>query len=37
MVTIKDIAVRLNVSPSAVGRALADDLRISAATAAIRN
>lgn len=32
MVTIKDIAARLQVSPSTVGRALADDPRISAAT-----
>jgi LacI family transcriptional regulator len=32
MVTIKDIAARLGVSPSTVGRALADDPRISAAT-----
>jgi LacI family transcriptional regulator len=32
MVTIKDIAARLNVSASTVGRALADDPRISAAT-----
>lgn len=32
MVTIKDIAARLEVSPSTVGRALADDPRISAAT-----
>lgn len=31
MVTIKDIAARLNVSASTVGRALADDSRISAA------
>lgn len=31
MVTIKDIAARLQVSPSTVGRALADDSRISAA------
>lgn len=31
MVTIKDIAARLQVSPSTVGRALADDPRISAA------
>lgn len=30
MVTIKHIAARLNVSPSTVGRALADDPRISA-------
>ncbi len=32
MITIKDIAARLQVSPSTVGRALADDPRISAAT-----
>lgn len=32
MITIKDIAARLEVSPSTVGRALADDPRISAAT-----
>ncbi|GAB7550161.1 LacI family DNA-binding transcriptional regulator [Cupriavidus sp. 8B] len=32
MVTIKDIAARLNVSPSTVGRALADDPRISGST-----
>lgn len=32
MVTIKDIAARLQVSPSTVGRALADDPRISAST-----
>ena len=32
MVTIKDIAARLQVSPSTVGRALSDDPRISAAT-----
>jgi DNA-binding LacI/PurR family transcriptional regulator len=32
MVTIKDIAARLNVSASTVGRALADDPRISDAT-----
>nr|WP_242431952.1 LacI family DNA-binding transcriptional regulator [Burkholderia ambifaria] len=32
MVTIKDIAARLQVSPSTVGRALADDPRISDAT-----
>ncbi|GAB3629918.1 LacI family transcriptional regulator [Pandoraea terrae] len=32
MVTIKDIAARLQVSPSTVGRALADDPRISGAT-----
>jgi DNA-binding LacI/PurR family transcriptional regulator len=32
MVTIKDIAARLQVSASTVGRALADDPRISAAT-----
>ncbi|KAA0996095.1 LacI family transcriptional regulator [Paraburkholderia panacisoli] len=32
MITIKDIAARLKVSPSTVGRALADDSRISAAT-----
>lgn len=32
MVTIKDIAARLKVSPSTVGRALADDSRISEAT-----
>jgi len=32
MVTIKDIAARLQVSPSTVGRALADDPRISVAT-----
>lgn len=32
MVTIKDIAARLQVSPSTVGRALADDPRISATT-----
>lgn len=32
MVTIKDIAARLEVSPSTVGRALADDPRISDAT-----
>jgi LacI family transcriptional regulator, repressor for deo operon, udp, cdd, tsx, nupC, and nupG len=31
MVTIKDIAARLQVSPSTVGRALADDPRISSA------
>src|SRR5438552_15083875 len=31
MVTIKDIATRLGVSPSTVGRALADDPRISSA------
>ena len=31
MVTIKDIAARLEVSASTVGRALADDPRISAA------
>ena len=31
MLTIKDIAARLGVSPSTVGRALADDPRISAA------
>ncbi|MRV70420.1 LacI family DNA-binding transcriptional regulator [Duganella sp. FT92W] len=31
MITIKDIAARLQVSPSTVGRALADDPRISAA------
>lgn len=31
MVTIKDIAARLQVSPSTVGRALADDSRISSA------
>ncbi|SFU72350.1 LacI family DNA-binding transcriptional regulator [Pseudoduganella namucuonensis] len=31
MITIKDIAARLQVSPSTVGRALADDARISAA------
>jgi DNA-binding LacI/PurR family transcriptional regulator len=31
MITIKDIAARLQVSPSTVGRALADDHRISAA------
>lgn len=30
MITIKDIAARLQVSPSTVGRALADDSRISA-------
>jgi LacI family transcriptional regulator len=29
MVTIKDIAAALNVSPSTVGRALAGDKRIS--------
>src|SRR5581483_1504276 len=32
MVTIKDIAARLQVSPSTVGWALADDPRLSAAT-----
>lgn len=31
MITIKDIAARLHVSPSTVGRALADDPRISSA------
>lgn len=31
MITIKDIAARLQVSPSTVGRALADDPRISSA------
>jgi DNA-binding LacI/PurR family transcriptional regulator len=31
MITIKDIAARLRVSPSTVGRALADDSRISGA------